>query len=526
MKVEKIISVETEDRIFSARAFANEAILEKTKDGIVAKGEATDMAKFNVFLEKGLDFSKMMEASPRINFLPFNSSSKLMASYHATKLNQSDAVHVYASGSPESILAITQDFARKKEIVEEFENFAQRGFRMIAVAEEILPLESNDVATKKEKELLGLLTGLTFLGLVAIRDPIRDDVKETVKEVRGAGIRIIMFTGDHRLTAVTIGQELGFKTSDANIMEGSEIDKIAEKDLFEKISKVEIFSRVDPKHKMLITKLWKDAGESVAVTGDGINDAPALKIADIGIALNSGTDVTKEASDLVLVEDSLSTIANAIKYGRTAYDNIRKVVIYLLSSSFSEIVLVLGSLILHVPLPLTAVQILWTNLVQDGLPNFALAFEKSEEGVMQRKPLAREEPILDTKSKMLAFSFAAVTDLFLLSIFYFFLEKTDYPIEYIRTIIFAALGSASLFYIFSIKSLEKSIFRTNLLDNSYLLFAVGIGFTMMFVAIFTDFFNKVLKTMPLEAIHLVLILLLGVFKIGIMEGIKWFYNRA
>ena len=174
---------------------------------------------------------------------------------------------------------------------------------------------------------------------------------------------------------------------------------------------------------------------------------------------------------------------------------------------------------------MTAVQILWTNLVQDGLPNFALAFEKSEDGIMRRKPIRRTDPILDKKAKVLSFSFAAVTDIILLSIFYFLVEKTSFPIEYTRTIIFTALGTSSLFYIFSIKSLDKPIYKTNLFDNNYLLFAVGIGFLIMISAIYAPALNTILKTMPLQAPHVILILILGVFKISLMETIKWFYNR-
>lgn len=522
MKIERIIS-KVEDRVLTAIALANEAIVQNDNGKISVKGEATDKAKLEAFLAKGFDIKKTLELFPRINFLPFDSSRKILASFHSTKENGSSAVHVFVTGAPEVILARSANFSEKENMIIESENLAKKGFRVIAAAEEMISRPAEEIAKKSEEELFGLTNNLIFLGLIVISDPIRADVRETVKEVRSAGIKIIMLTGDHKLTALTVGSELGFSAQ--NVIEGWELDKMSEETLKDKIKNTEIFARVDPRHKMLITKAWKDVGEAVAVTGDGINDAPALKYADIGIALNSGTDVTKEASDLVLVDDSLSTIAQAIKYGRTAFDNIKKVVIYLLASSFTEIVLVLGSLLLRVPLPMTAVQILWTNLVQDGLPNFALAFEKSEKGIMKRKPIRREDPILDRKAKALSFSFAAMTDLILLSIFYFFLEKTSFPIEYIRTIIFTALGTSSLFYIFSIKSLELPIYKANLFDNNYLLFAVGIGFAMMFIAIYVPLFNTILKTMPLHAPHVILIILLGIFKISVMESIKWIYNR-
>ena len=522
MKLEKIISKD-DNSVLVAIALANEAIIENNNGKACVKGEATDKAKLEAFFEKGLDLKKILEAFPRINFLPFDSVAKIMASFHSSRDQHGETTQVFISGAPEKLLELSRDFPGKEEMLSDIENLARKGFRVIGAAEETFPIRREEMEKKSEVELLKMIKNITFLGLAVIRDPIRSDVRQTVKEVRSAGIKIIMLTGDHKLTALTVGEELGFSTK--NIIEGRELENISDEELKQKILNVEIFARVDPKHKMQITKAWKDRGEAVAVTGDGINDAPALKYADIGIALNSGTDVTKEASDLVLVDDGLSTIAQAIRYGRTAFDNIKKVVIYLLASSFTEITLVLGSLILRVPLPMTAVQILWTNLVQDGLPNFALAFEKSEDGIMQRKPIKRSDPILDKKAKMLSFSFAVVTDLILLSIFYFILEKTTFSIEYTRTIIFAALGTSSLFYIFSIKTLDKPIYKASLLDNYFLLFAVGIGFLMMILAVYMPSLNLILKTTPLHLPMLAAIFALGIFKVFLMEFIKWTYNR-
>lgn len=525
MKLEKVIARTKEEDVLKALALANEAILERGEKGFLVKGEATDQAKLEASLERGFDIKKLLEATPRINFLPFDSSRKFMASFHNVKQAQGEATRVFVSGAPEVVLELSSDFPEKEDFKLEFENLAQRGYRIIAAAEETLPLNPAQVAGRSEEELLGLVQSLTFLGLAAIRDPIRKDVKETVEEVRSAGIKIIMFTGDHRLTALTVGEELGFKTEARNVMEGIELDKISDQELKEKILDMEIFARVDPRHKMRITKAWKERGEAVAVTGDGINDAPALKFADIGIALNSGTDVTKEAADLVLVENSLSTIAGAIRFGRGAFDNIRKVTIFLLSGSFSEIILVLGALLLGMPLPLTAVQILWMNLVEDGLPNFALAFEGADSGIMKRKPLSRLEPILDKKGRALAFAFGVITDLILLTIFFAFYKFSTLSLDYIRTFTFAALGTDSLMYVFSLKSLDKSIFKTNLWSNYYLLVAVALGFLMMGLAVYLPGLNAVLKTTPLALPHVVLIFILGIFKISILETIKLFYNR-
>lgn len=525
MKLEKIIPAEKSEKVLTAIALANEAIIERDGDKTSIRGEATDKAKLESYLEAGYDMASVLSKFPRINVLPFDFSRKFIASFHGD-INDGKSVHVFVAGAPEAILAVCQDFPKKNEMKSEIENLALKGYRVIAAAEEILPLETSEISKKSEKELTELLNHLTFLGLAVLSDPIRKDVREAIKEVRAAGIKIILFTGDHRLTAVAIGKELGFKTGGMNILEGIELDNISDEKLKERISEIEIYARVDPKHKLRITKAWKDMGESVAVTGDGINDAPSLEYADVGVALNSGTDITKEAGDLVLIEDSLSTIVSAIRYGRSAFDNMRKVATFLFFGSFAEIILVLSSLVLRIPLPITAVQILWTNLVTDGFPNFALSFEPSDENVMRRAPQKRSGEILDKKSRAITFSAGIAVDLLLFFIFFLFYKFSGLSIEYIRTIIFAALGTDTLFAVFSLKSLSKPLFKLNLFDNIYLLTAVALGFIMMLVALYSPLLNYALKTVPLKAEHFLLVILLGVLKVFVIEAVKWFYNRS
>jgi Ca2+-transporting ATPase len=230
MKIEKILSSD-EKKTLTALALANEAIFEKTDKGFEVSGEATDKAKLEAFFDKGFDLKKVLEAFPRINFLPFDSVSKLMASFHKIQNPQGNAVEIFISGAPEAVLEVASDFPGKDQIKEEVENLAQAGFRVIAAAEETLPIDPEEISRKSEDDLRKLVTSVNFLGLAAIRDPIREDVKQTVKDVRNAGIRIIMFTGDHKLTALTIGEELGFGTKAENIMEGEILDKISDEEL-------------------------------------------------------------------------------------------------------------------------------------------------------------------------------------------------------------------------------------------------------------------------------------------------------
>lgn len=515
MKVEKLLTQVAEEKLLTALAFANEAILEKKDDGTYEiKGESTDYAKLQAFLDAGLSYQQTLEAMPLLALVPFDAENKFIASFH--KLNDRQVI-LYVTGAPEVFDA--------ENLTEQYESLASQGFRIIGAGYKVIDEKPNEFPNKKEKELISYIQELTFLGLAAIRDPIRSDVKEIMSEVKSAGLKVVITTGDHLLTAVAIGKELGLVRDEKAVMEGFQLDKLSDEELKNIIKDIDIFARVDPVHKLRIVKAWKDIGESVAATGDGINDAPALKTADVGIAMASGADITKEAADLVLMNDSFVTIVQAIRQGRTAFYNIKKVTIFLLANSFTELILILSALLLHIPLPLTALQILWINLVNDALPNFALAFEGSEGNVMKRKPIQRKSPLLDSMSKVLIFPVSITTDLVILSIFLFLLTKTDYSIDYIRTFIFAVLGTAALFYIFALRTLDRSIFQIHPFKNSFLVLAIAFGFLMMGLAMYLPAMNQVLDTEPLLPHHMLWIVLLGFYEIALVEIVKWFYNR-
>ncbi|MDP3953955.1 MAG: HAD-IC family P-type ATPase [bacterium] len=533
MKLENIISKADKNKIMNAIIFANEALLEKNGNTYQTKGDTTDQAKMQYALDNGLNPEKLLEMMPRLNMIPFDSVYKYVASFHKI---ENGKVGIFVTGAPEILLelcsSIQEDSSvneltatERNELMADNERRAGQGLRVIGAAYLETEASIDEITKAEEKELQKYITDLIFIGLVEIKDPLREDVKKIMAEVQDAGLRVVMLTGDHKLTAVAIGKELGMRTTPEAVMEGTELDKMSEEELEKRIKDIHIFARVSPSHKLKIASAWKKIGESVAMTGDGINDAPALKVADIGIALNSGTDVTKEAADLVLLDDSFVSIIEAIKQGRTAFDNIRKVTIFLLSDSFTELIIVLGALVLRMPLPITAVQILWTNLVEDGLPNLALAFEPSEKDALKRKPISRKESILDKEATLIAYPSGIFADLVLFGIFLWFLKHTSYDIGYIRTLIFAALGTNSLFLIFGLKSLSKSVLKTNPFNNMYLLIAIGIGFLMMFGAIHLPVLNQVLKTQPLVASHWLLVVGLGLGQMGVIEIIKWWFYR-
>ncbi|MDO8516148.1 MAG: HAD-IC family P-type ATPase, partial [bacterium] len=395
----------------------------------------------------------------------------------------------------------------------------------IGIAERELDA-SHAIEPDNVERLRGLVSGLRFLGLVALRDPIREDVVESIRVAKKAGVRVIMVTGDHRLTALAIGADLGLGSGPASAMEGSELDALSDEELARRITTVDIFARVNPKHKMRIVKALKDNGEVVAMTGDGVNDAPALKAADVGISVGSGTDVTKEAADLILLNDSFTVITQAIRQGRIAFDNMRKVVIFLFMGSFTELIIIMAALIMKTSvLPITAILILWANVVEDGLPTLALAFEPGDEGIMERGPYKREEPIMDRMGWTFVFIQGIITDFILVGVYLYYLNYLHYSAEHIQTLIFFALGTDALLIIFSLKNLDKSIFKTNILNNKYLIFSVLLGFVIVGVVVYMPVMNKALGTVPLKAGDVAFLMALGLFKVVYSEIIKWWFRR-
>jgi Ca2+-transporting ATPase len=300
---------------------------------------------------------------------------------------------------------------------------------------------------------------------------------------------------------------------------GSDLDSWNDQELKDRIRDIDIFARVEPQHKLRIVAAWQKQGEVVAMTGDGINDAPAIKAADIGIALGDSTDVTKETADIVLLDNNFKVIVSAIKQGRVIFDNIRKVTLYLLSDSFTEIILIAGAVLMKLPMPLFALQILWINLIADGLPNMAMAAEKGEKGIMDLPPRPRNEPLLNKEMKILIFAISIIVDLVLLSLFVFML-RLNYDLTYIRTLIFAATGFDSLLYAFSVRSLKSSIFTENPFKNKYLVGAVVISFFILISAIYIPFMQILFKTVNLGLNDWIIVVSLAVFKIMLIEMIK------
>lgn len=518
MKVEKILT-EDKKRTLLAMALANEAVIEEQKGTVQVRGEATDKAKLESFLNAGGELQQVLDSMPRQALVQFHPSRKYIASFHKSKTG----TRVFVSGAPEVIIQLsTLPKQKAAALKKSYEGLAARGYRLIALAEKKLP--TAPFKTYSQKKLAGLVKDLDYLGLAAIRDPIRPEVRKALRTTRQAGIKILMITGDHILTAKAIAKELGFRDKPGSIITGLELDELSDEELDERIGQFEVIARATPEHKMRIIKAWQQAGAVVAMTGDGVNDAPALKSANIGIAVGSGTDVSKEASDLILLDDSFATITAAVREGRTSFSNIRKATVTVMANGFTELTLIASSLAFGVPFPITAVQILWVNIVTDSLPVLSLAFEPAEKEIMKRKPLPTEEPILDRKSKMIILVVGILADFVLVGIFLYLLKTAGWELVKIQSFIFFAIAAPTLVNVFAYKSLREPLHRINLTSNRFMLVAVAIGFLTMLAALYIPALNTFLGTTPLSTAAILTVMLFAGFKLSLVELVKWWYR--
>ncbi len=510
----------------------NDAIMEETGDLAKRKitGLPTDQALLAAPIQAGLIYQQEKKDFPQISEVPFDSEKKYMLTMHQVKnktsMLKTEAI-IFAKGAPEVILdksnfVVTSSGIKKiakkdkENIIFELKKLSSQGLRIISLA-------YRDVKKNEEiKDLEEAGQNLVFVGLVTLKDPLRKETAQTIAICCQAGIRPIIITGDYKLTAKAIAQEVGIKLKPENIMEGSALDKIDDKKLVKEVKNINLYTRVSPHHKLRIVSALRKSNEVVAMIGDGINDAPAIKSADIGVALGSGTDVAKETSDIVLLDNNFSVIVEAIKQGRIIFSNIRKVITYLISDSFSEVILIVGSIFLGLPLAILPAQILWINIVNDGLPDFSLAFEKGDSNIMNDKPIKKDEPILNKEMKAIIFGVGIIRDSLILALFlWLFYQGTE--IQYLRTIIFAILGFKSLLSIFSLRSFRRPIWRLNPLTNLYLIGAVLISLSLLLVAIYWPPLQAVLETTSLDISVWLLIVSVGIISVFMIEFIKYWY---
>jgi len=513
MEVDEVIG----DKFLALKTatLTSEAFVEnprEPKEKWILRGRPTDRALLEAGIEIGVDKKREFEKK-KIAELPFNPINKFAAALY--KENEKEML--YVCGAPEKILELCiLSEKEKKEWQKKLEESAQKGLRIVASANK--KIENWDL---KIENLQDLCKDLVFTGLITLKDPIRPEVKEAMKICQEAGMRPIIITGDHKLTAKAVAEELGFKIKKENILEGKDLDKLSDKEFEKILPQIQIYARVEPRNKMRIVEAWQERGEVVAMTGDGVNDAPALKKADIGVALGSGTEVAKEASDLVLLNDSFSVIEEAIREGRRVMDNARKAILFMCAECFSEIILVSGAFLFGLPLPILPIQILWQNLIEGSPQGMALAFEPEEKGIMKRKPEEPKIPLIIREIKYLILFGGILTDILLLLTFFLLYKFSNYEISHLRTISFSGLMVGSFFYAFSCKNLRKNIWEYDAFSNKVLNFTIFLGVLLLIAAIYLPIFQVLLDTFPLNFLDWLILLAFGLVNLGLFELIKY-----
>lgn len=486
--------------LIEGAVLCNDSIFDKEKEIII--GDPTEGA-LTVLGEKiGLKKDILNEKYPRINEIPFDSDRKLMTTFH----KKNGKIIMYTKGAPDIILSKSEYILKdglskfmnntiKEKILNANNLFADSALRVLGVGYKIFDSLNGIEIEKQESNLI-------FLGLIGMIDPPRQEAKNAIEICKKAGIKVKMITGDHKITASAIGKELGIINNINQSMEGKEIDSLSEIELSKKVKNINVFARVSPEHKVKLVKSIKSNGEIVAMTGDGVNDAPSLKTADIGIAMGiTGTDVSKEASDMILTDDNFASIVKAIEEGRTIYNNIRKVVAYLLSCNIGEIILIFFAMLIGFASPLGAIQLLAINLITDAFPAFALGMENKEDNIMNKKPRDPKESIVDKKT-LLAISIQSISlaSAALLSfvIGYFEFKTASNRFETARTFCFITLVLGELFRAYSARSESKSIFKMNIFSNKFLNKTVLLSALFLFATVYIPFLNEIFGTVYLK----------------------------
>lgn len=519
----RVVKIYTDDKNMLYKFFAlcnNVETGEKNK----LIGEPTEVALMELSIQNTVYKDKEENLLPRTNEIPFDSSRKLMTTIHKTNngykiitkgaldvlLNK--CTHYYENGQK----MILNDIKRK-DILRENLSMTRDALRVISIAYKDTNSFPDVKGNKIENEL-------TFLGMVGMIDPPREEVLDAVLECKNAGIKPVMITGDHIETAKAIGKKIGILRSNGKAILGSELDKMSEDELCSSIYDYDIFARVTPEHKVRIVKAFKSNGEIVAMTGDGVNDAPALKAAHIGCAMGiTGTDVAKGASDIILADDNFSTIIEAVKEGRAIYENIKKSVHFLLSSNTGEIITILASLLMGFSTPLVAIQLLWVNLVTDSLPAIALGIDPPDKNLMigqNKKP----NKSLFTKDRWIR--------IFLEGIMVGMLALTSYGIGIVffddykvgTTMAFATLSISQLVHAFNMKT-EMSIFSINLFNNMFLIFSLIVGCILQVSVIMVPFLSNIFKVVPLNMNQWLIVTVLCLMPILIVELEKLLGNK-
>jgi len=433
----------------------------------------------------------------QLDSIPFSSSSRFYASLHA----YDDKNIIYVNGAPEYLLKWSNlKKSERQKILSDINKLTQSGHRVMGMARKKV---AKSTETLKEKEIQ---KGLSWVGLLAFSDPVRKSVKPSLIKTQAAGIKLVVITGDYKDTAIHVLHELGLKLKEENIALGTTLDELNEEQLLKLLKKdgLKLFARTTPEQKVRLVDALKKNGEVVGMMGDGVNDALALKKADIGIVVAEATDVAKETADLVLLDSNFNTIVAAIEEGRGIFDNIRKVILYLMTDAFSEIIAVILSLVFQLPLAVTAAQILWINLVSDGFPNLALTVDPKGDNSMKRKPRSANESVVAGWMRIIIFLLSVTGGIIAFLLFLYYYNAAD--LKTARSVAFAALGVNSLVYVYSVRMLAEPVWKENPFKNKWLNLAVVGGFTLQFVPYFFSWSRNYFEIVTLNLTQILIVL--------------------
>lgn len=495
-----------------------------SKDG-VQTGDPTEVALIDVGNKINIFKDDLNKEFKRVNEIPFDSDRKLMTTVNSYE----NKYYVFTKGAIDSILKISSKILTNGEI-KEFTNkeksetldasnlMSDDALRVLALAYK--PIDNEHVPIDE------LENNLIFVGLMGMIDPPREEVKGSIELSKKAGIRTIMITGDHKNTAVAIAKELGIVEDISEAMSGSEIDSYSEEEFTKVVNNFKVFARVSPEHKVKIVKAFKSYGNIVSMTGDGVNDAPSLKAADIGVAMGiTGTDVAKGAADMVLTDDNFTTIVKAVEEGRNIFNNIKKSIIFLLSCNLGEIVALFFAILLNWPAPLLPIHILWVNLITDSFPALSLGVDPGDKGVMDLPPRNPKESLFSGRTGILL-----ILNGILIggtTLFAFVLGEYLYPdsLRHAQTMAFVVLSVSQLFYSLAMRNETKSLFQVGIFKNKWLIGSLLLGIALQFAIITIPFTADIFKVYSLGFKDWGIVLLISLIPFVINEIVKIFFRN-
>jgi P-type Ca2+ transporter type 2C len=530
-----INDLKNKEELFKTFILCNNSDIKLENGNWTITGESTEGALITLAKSAGYDELEMRDNNKRVYEIPFDPSIKYMISVNEEKKGNKILTTSYLKGAFEKVIEkcthIRQSngtlkvlsFAEKSKLLKSVNNYSSSTLRVMGFAsKKIAKLNVEKLGKIKDAELKQIHSGYVFEGITGMEDPIRQDVYGSIKTCHEAGIKVVIITGDHRATAESIGTKLGLIKSKIDlIIEGTDLDKMSDDELDREIPNIVIFARTTPGHKLRIVSALQRKGEIVAMTGDGVNDAPALKKADIGVSMGkNGTDVAREASNMILADDNFSTIVKAVREGRSIYSNIRRFVYYLLSGNFTEVSLMIITALIGIITPLSAIMILFVNIVTSTFPSLALSIEPAHLKIMKQHPRNPNEKLLSTYIllKTLVMIPVLFSGTFLL--FIWELAVKNAGVEKARTVAFATLILFELFNAYNSRSLHTTIFNKNFFKNKVMFMATGLSLAVLLLCIYTNIGQFIFKTVSLGALDWITIICVSGLVIVVSEVIK------